>query len=154
VRDETMLWHYTIWTGRAELILELGVIRPATELLGDGAKPAVWFSRNEVWERSAAKTAIRNFGGKLKYPSQDAEHRDGGGLWRFGVDEETAPHGWGNFLKLSGASARTRQLIEDAARDARSNVHRYRCTFEEVPRDRWVAVEKWSGQQWADAGVL
>lgn len=148
-----MLWHYTIWTGHAELILESGVIRPATELLEEEEKPAVWFSHNEVWERSAAKTPLRNFGGKLKYPSQETEHRDGGGLWRFGVDDETAPHGWGSFLKLSGATNRTRQRIEDAARDARSNVHRLRCTFDEVPRAKWVTVEKWDGQRWVAAGV-
>lgn len=151
--NQTLLWHYTIWNGRAELILETGVIRPANELLEEGEKPVVWFSRNEVWERSAAKTAIRNFGGKLKYPSQEAEHRDGGGLWRFGVEEATAPHGWGSFLKLSCATNRTRQRIEDAAGDARSNVHRYRFTFEDVPRDKWVAVEKWDGGRWIDAGV-
>jgi len=149
-----MLWHYTIWTGRAELILESGVIRPATELLDEGEQPAVWFSRNEDWERSAAQTAIRVFDGKLKYPSQEAEHRDGGGLWRFGVTETTAPHGWGSFLKLSGATMRTRQRIEDAASAAHSNVHRYRCTFEPVPRSKWIAVEKWNGQRWIDAGAL
>src|SRR5258708_39671803 len=104
-----MLWHYTIWTGRAELILQSGEIRPGTDALDDGERPIVWFSRNEVWERTAAETAIRNFGGKLKYPSQESEHRDGGGLWRSGVHDATAADRWGVGLKASGGLTRRLQ---------------------------------------------
>src|SRR5688500_10215127 len=92
-------WHYT--TAKCfRKIVQDGVIRPATEGLDHGERPAVWFSLNEIWEETACKGRIVD--GVRQPLDRDGTARYGGGLVRIGVAPVTAPHDWPAFQRTSG----------------------------------------------------
>jgi len=95
-----MRWHYT--TGQNfRLIVEDQLIKPATAHISWREKPAVWFSTHPLWELTAYK-ARRTPDGSFITISRDETTALGGGIVRFSVAPDTAPHYWTAFKRLSG----------------------------------------------------
>lgn len=129
---DAIRYHYTIgyW---ARLIIDEGEIRPATTHIGQNEKPVVWFSTNPTWEGSANKVAD----GEGMKASAEA----GGGICRFAVAPETAPHDWEAFVRLSGIKPDTARLLKRAARKMGANTRQFFVAFDAVKRDQWLSVE-------------
>lgn len=132
-RDATR-YHYTVgfW---ARLIIEEGVIRPTDLHVGPGEKPAVWFSTNPTWESSANKARNGEIG-------MTATARCGRGIYRFAVAPETAPHNWETYVRASGVSPHGERQLRRGAKKMYSNHREYFVSFDPVPREKWVSIER------------
>lgn len=141
----TLLWHYT--TGEKFVaIVEEGLIKPTACRIGPRERPAVWFSTNQWWERTASK--ILESGGKLKALSMLETGAYGKGLVRFGVADETAPVSWSQFRTLSGVSPETYRNLARAGKKHGADPREWFASFEPVGKDKWLAVEVFQDAKW------
>ena len=133
-------------TEHYKAIVKDGVIRPATEGVPPDERPAVWFSIHPTWEPTATKA--------LKDRKTGQAHR---ASWkemqqlepvRIEVGPDAAPHGWDDYLRLSGASVVTTRGLERAARRWGANALQWRVSFDPVPTQQWLEVEQWSEKGW------
>src|SRR5262245_44666416 len=100
-------WHYT--TGQKfRLIVTDGEILPATAGVPEGERPIVWFSTAPDWETTANKYLLRR-DGTIEHLDRAKTAELDGGLVRFGVAPETAPHDWEALKELSGMSSEMAQ---------------------------------------------
>src|SRR5262245_32626660 len=141
-----ILWHYTHGF-RLRGILRDGMIKLATEGAPADGKFAVWFSSNQQWEESANQRT-NNYHGTPGRGTKETTHHFGGGLARVGVRPETAPHDWNAFKELSGVPARLAKGMHLAGIGAGADPGEWFASFEAVPREKWVAVERWDGKRW------
>jgi hypothetical protein len=142
-----MTWHYTVGTNLVA-ILESGMLRPAIAGVPAGERPAVWFSMNPVWERTANKSWIVRATGIAYVLSREETETKGNGLFRFQVRPEAAPYSWDEFKRLSGASRQTIRQMERRARDLLALPQDWRVSFDPVPRDQWIALDVWRRERW------
>ena len=138
--DELRIFHYTV----AEHYN--AIVRPATEGVAPGERPAVWFSIHPQWEPTATK-ALRDRKTGTVHRATWKEMRRYGPI-RIEVGPEAASHSWEDYLRLSGASVATARGLEQAAKNWGANAFQWRVSFDPVPTEKWLAVEQWSGTGW------
>ena len=132
-------WHYT--TGQCAVqIIRDGVIKPATAYVPEGERPIVWFSTNQDWELTANKL-WKNPGGSLIRLGRVQTGELGGGLVRFGVAPETAPHDWRALKEFSGMPGWMAQRLYRAAIARGARPGEWWGTFEPVIRSQWTAID-------------
>jgi hypothetical protein len=71
-----------------------------------------------------------------------------GGLCRFGVSPETAPHSWQAFRRLARADQAILDGLVAGARRHGADPSRWYVSFVPVPRDKWLAIETWYRGKW------
>jgi hypothetical protein len=140
-----MIWHYTIGLKLAA-ILEAGELRPSTAGVPAGERPAVWFSRNPYWERTANKAWV--VAGRSYVLTREETEARGNGLVRFQVPPDAAPYDWEDFKRLSGASRLSIRQMERRAHDLLALSSEWRMTFDPVPQDKWMALEICQEGRW------
>jgi hypothetical protein len=148
-RTERTRWHYT--TGEnLSLILRDRFIKPATAFVPLGERPIVWFSTNPNWEPTASKATIDqdNVFSRLTM-AETAELC--GGLARFAVAPETAPHDWRALKGRSGMSNRMVQHLYKEGINQGARPGDWWGTFDPVPRSKWIAVQGYELGRWVDA---
>jgi hypothetical protein len=141
-RKNGLIWHYTVGL-RLNYILKDRCIRPATDAVPIGERPAVWFSANQLWEETANMAILVDEFGNMRRRSKVETHNNGGGGVRIGVAPETAPHDWNDYKRLSNIHPK----------DANAIAQQYRpwewfVSFENVPEEKWLAVEYFDGETW------
>ena len=144
----TTKWHYT--TGQKfRLIVESGEISPATAFVPKGERPIVWFSTAPDWEPTANK-AWQNSDGTIVSLDRELTAQLAGGLVRFGIAPETAPHDWHVLKELSGMSSETARGLYRVAIQQGSLPDQWWGTFDAVPCSKWIAVQVHQDGQWVD----
>ena len=128
-------WHYTKGRHLAN-ILEDCVIRPATLFVPANERPIVWFSTNQQWEPTVG-------------PKERLELY-AGGLVRFGVDPDTAPHNWQTLKELSGMSSKEAQRLYRAAIEEGARPGEWWGTFDPVLRSQWVSIQVHENGRWVE----
>jgi hypothetical protein len=139
-----MLWHYTYGIAFRKIIAD-GKLKTTSLGVDPGERPALWFSSNQLWERTAHK------GGCVGMADT---HRQYGGLYRFGVDPANAPHGWEAHVSGSGVTGRTAARLAAAGESVGANPAEWFVSYDPVGRDKWVQVERWTGAAWVRADAL
>src|SRR5918912_908845 len=89
------LYHYTVGQ-YLPAIIESEEIRPATALIANGEKPAVWFSTNPVWEQTCNKL-WQDSTGRIRGLNNRQTMEKCGGLVRIQIAPEAAPYTWQDF---------------------------------------------------------
>ena len=121
-------FHYT-HAHRIDAILSDGLIKPATKMLDPGERPAVWISGNPFWEYTVCCMTPWSL---LSYI----------GLWRIEIMPDAAPVHWTNFRRQAGMSNRTAKFLERSAIAIGASPLDWYASFDPIPRDKWVAVER------------
>lgn len=102
-------------------------------------KRAVWFSLEQFWEPSANKLGL---GSSLQDLCKIVE------VIRIGVNAEVCPLTWDDYCRDSGHDAKHLRSMKSAAYSCNSRPSTYRLTWEAVPAEQWVAVERLDGDKW------
>jgi hypothetical protein len=121
------------------VILRDGILKPAAGSVFKDERPAVWFSTNPAWEETANKLQKTPTG--LKVGTRETTEKYGGGLIRFAVAPETAPHDFRAFKRLSGIRAKYATALALSGIKARADPREWWVSFDPVPRAKWLAVE-------------
>ena len=148
----SLLWHYT--TGQNyRLILADKAIKPSSAYSGTKDGPVVWFSRNQVWDSSTTK-GLNQPDGTWRQLTTEELDKLAGGLYRIGVARETAPHGWDDFVRLSGIARSIAVDLRRAAKERGASHKDWFVSFDPVPQIQWLAAEVWetiNGSAWRRA---
>lgn len=140
-------WHYT--NGDAFLkILKDGAIRPLEQFLEQGVRPVVWFSSEPFWEPTAEKTWIE---GEKKTKLDMAAMHERCGLYRLGLSKKTAALSWKEYKRKSGSDPRVIEGFVKVSRNAGGEPREWRATFDEVPLEKCLRIERFGGRKWVDA---
>lgn len=143
----TCYWHYT--NGDAfRKILRDGAIRPLEQYLEAGARPVVWLSPEPFWEPTAEKTWSE--GGKATKLDMAAMHEKLG-VYRLGVSKKTAALSWKEYKRASRSDPRVIEGFVKISREAGGEPKDWRATFDEVPLEKCLRIERFGGRKWVDA---
>jgi hypothetical protein len=143
------LFHYTVGD-RLQSILAAREIRPATELVPDEERPAVWLTQSGRWEPTCNKGWVDKSGRRRSLDMLET-HRLAGGLWRIEVGPERISIATvDDFTRLSGIRKREWRALVKVAKRVGSDVSLWRISFEPVPVEAWMAIERWvqQGDAW------
>ncbi len=132
------IYHYTI-KDRLKSILKDGFIKQATVGVPAGIKTVVWFSIREGYEPTAKKSIYDGVTGKCRIATTEEMKKIG--CVRIVVDEETAPHDWNAYKRLSGVNRKFARALYSSAIGWGSRPGQWRVSFEPVPREKWVRIE-------------
>lgn len=140
------IFHYTI-RELLDRILVDGAIKVATAHLPAGVRAAVWCSFHPLWVSTANK-AIATSDGSLIALDMQGTHEYSRGLTRIEIDPTSARYDWDDYKCLSGDSRRMLKSLYDTAIQCGDSPRSWRCSFEAIPQDKWLAIEYWSGEVW------
>ena len=141
-KQRRLLWHYTVGI-YLDKILRDGMLlteaKTTAEELFRGQVGALWFSSNELWERTAGKGESR---------TMQENHELYGGLVRFGVEPADDLLPWAKFRRVNGMSGKMAKGLARTGRAAGACPGEWYVSLKPVPKERWVAIEIWDGGQW------
>ena len=142
------LFHYTTMNALSS-ILKDGEIKPSTAFIEKIESPAVWCSFNPIWEETANKGYFQPSKNLVIPLTKEQTHELSGGLIRFEVSPESAPHNWSGFRKKSGISRNAFRSLEKINRYLGINAQRnWRISFCPIHEDSWKSIEFWDGKEW------
>jgi len=139
-----LIWHYTT---RLHLPSILGERRIRTEnplVVPPPQLPVTWFSLNSVWEPTACKVNLPEGVGPMIL--RDATAAACGGLVRIGVDQSDTPFRTHQLIKIARSDRRTVKAMVKCGIRCGANPEDWRFTPNEVPADRWRAIQLWDGE--------
>jgi len=146
LETNNIVWHYT--TGNLlPLILKDGLVRLATANIDEDERPAVWFSSNQIWEKTSTKGMITS-DSKLVTLTKEEMCRLCDGLARISVERNVAPHNWEAYKKMSGVSAKMAGGMKQSAYTVGARISEWFVSFEAVPCEKWLGIEVWNGSSW------
>ena len=140
-----VLWHYT-YSDAVISILKDGFIKPATDFIEPGERPIVWFSKEQFWEPTVTKGGVES--GQLLDLTMDDMVKRGYGLFRIGVNADTAPYTWSELKLMSGMGADLAAGLVRSAKRRGANPSRWRGTLVPLPRADWVRIEEFRRKEW------
>lgn len=143
-----MRWHYTTYKHHLPKILAAGYIDTTRVGIDEGELAAAWFSTDPYFEPTARK--MYSVPGQPPRELTMDEMHQYAGLVRIGVADETAPVSWAGFRVHSGATKKTIKRLTIAGRKHGANPDNWFASFEPVPRDTWLSIQKWNGTGWVD----
>ena len=136
------LYHYTKGDHIESLIRD-GVIALSTMYVPEHEKPVVWCSTNPVWEGTVS--AVDGSMGELA--------RRHGGAYRIKIEPSAAPLRWKEAVNACGIDRDTAKALGKSAKAHHASVSDWRASMTPIPSAAWLAIEKWDGTKWVDAGI-
>lgn len=130
----SLIWHYTRGE-RFVQIVESGYIRPSIE--EPHIRAAVWFSTEQFWEPTVFVLDTSTG----KHLGMRGMLDRGVPLVRIGVPPEVAPLSWAHFRSQSGICQQDMQYRVKTCMARGGHTSRWRVTFDNVPMERWAAVQ-------------
>ena len=123
------------------------MIKPATALVEPPERPIVWFSRNQVWERTVTKTMKFSDG---RWIELDFKGMVKHGVFpvRIGVLPETAPYDWLALRTISHMKPEMADGLVRVAEEVRADPRDWRGTFNPVAIAAWVELEVYRNDAW------
>lgn len=139
------LWHYTVRQHLSGILADKE-IRPAIIGVLPGERPAVWFSSNPLWERTARKGLMDERTGKIRELNTMAENHKYGGLVRIEADTQVVPINWAEFKRVSGIGRKVARGLQAIAREVGANPDEWYCSFAPVSIFDCYQVDEWDGK--------
>lgn len=140
-----MIYHYTT---RGALIVKSGVIKARPMLVFRDLmatdkvelEPVVWFTINPILDGTVVISEAAQ--GVRLGP---------GDLWRFGVADDVAPLGLAEWAEKHGHPPELFTYMVITGKLAGSDYTCWRVCEEDVPKGKWLAVERLYGEEWRAA---
>lgn len=133
-----MVYHYTIFQ-RYIQIREARLLLPAVAGIDPGERGAVWFSREDRYPFSAAKSIIE--GGEVVFLTPSEMVENGMTLVRIQFPFSVAPYSWRQWRNKSRVSPDTARGLYESATENGDDPALWRVSFRPVRLDRAWRVE-------------
>tara|TARA_B100001540_G_C15442339_1_gene477237 strand:+ start:149 stop:643 length:495 start_codon:yes stop_codon:yes gene_type:complete len=136
-----LVYHYTHLQAGASIIQDEFLKVSETESK-KGLKPALWFSKNELYEPTALKNYT--YKGIINSFKTLQEQADVIGCARIGYyDNDNNLTSWKEYRNLSGLPRQDRRLIEKSYKKQGAKLSDWFCSFEDMSIDDMGFVEIW-----------
>lgn len=144
--QKELIWHYTSGE-HLKLILRSGELRVSEAERAMGINPpALWLSKNPVWEHTATKQ-IWDFGGRRQMTKE--EQHEVAGLIRFAVEfDKTSFITYAKYRYQTNTSQLEYDYMSSIAIVIGADPKEWYATFKNIPQEKWVSIEKWNGTEW------
>ena len=107
------------------------------------SRPAVYCTTRADWDNGAMKaeweSVINPAAGRTQVPQLQ------GDLYRIEVEPTSAPLSWAQFVARGGLTPFGRYVIATGSGRYREEPHRWRVSFDPIPRRSWIAVARCTG---------
>ena len=135
------IWHYTTGRHFPSILKERKIRNEISFFVPPPQLPVTWFSLNQVWEPTASKVSFRVKVGPMIL--RDANSLACDGLFRIGVDPSDAPFSIRQLIKVARSDRMTVTALIRSGMRFGANPKDWRFTPNEVPEDRWRAIQVW-----------
>jgi hypothetical protein len=139
-----LIWHYTTGRHFPSILKERKIRNESSLFIPPPQLPVTWFSLNQVWEPTAFKVSLRVKVGPMIL--RDANSQACDGLFRIGVDPSDAPFRTHQLIKIARADRWTVKALIRSGLRCGATPEDWRFTPNEVPDDRWRAIQLWDGE--------
>ncbi|QYY28208.1 MULTISPECIES: hypothetical protein [Cupriavidus] len=144
MKPTNFVWHYTVGT-RLPAIAESGLLIPARSLHATASLGVLWFSRQQTWEPSTARTGWkRHPAAKTAFPEKD-------GVFRFGLpasDNRLVP--WPAVTRLADIDIPEAMAMVSAGLRRGATPTDWVGVLAQVPLAE-LRFQHWDGAAWRDA---
>jgi hypothetical protein len=144
MQPTNFVWHYTVGT-RLPAISESGLLIPARSLHAKASLGVLWFSRQQTWEPSTARTGWkRHPAARIPFPEKE-------GLFRFGLpasDSRLAP--WPAVTRLADIEIPEAMAMVSAGLRRGASPTDWLGVLSQVPLAD-LRFQRWDGMAWCDA---
>ncbi|CAG2136911.1 hypothetical protein LMG31506_01750 [Cupriavidus yeoncheonensis] len=144
MQPTNFVWHYTVGT-RLPAIAESAVLIPARSLHATASLGVLWFSRQQTWEPSTARTGWkRHPANKMALPEKE-------GLFRFGLpaaDSRLVP--WPGVTRLADIDIPEAMSMVSAGLRRGASPTDWLGVLTQVPLAE-LRFQRWDGTAWCDA---
>ncbi len=144
MQSHNFVWHYTVGT-RLPAIAESGVLIPARSLHATASLGVLWFSRQQTWEPSTARTGWkRHAAARIAFPQNE-------GLYRFGLpasDGRLVP--WPAVTRLADIDIPEAMSMVSAGLRRGASPTDWLGVLAQVPLAE-LRFQRWDGTAWRNA---
>lgn len=140
-----IIWHYTSCVHLEGIIKEQKLkISEADRRFG--FKPAVWFSKNQIWEPTASKM-VATEGGQVVTLSP-SEQLKTIGMVRIGIEHTNELVSWAKYKYVGKIPLPFYESMEQAGKEIGGSPSDWYCLFRNVESSKWITVEQYDGSDW------
>ena len=141
-----LIWHYTHGQ-KLEKILESGELRVSeAERKLKIKPPALWLSKNPIWENTATKN-MKTSAGERRMTIEEM-HKELG-LIRFAFEFDKAAFiTWAKYRYKTNTLIKHYMWMESQGIKWGANPNEWFATFKNIPLTKCLAIEKWDGAEW------
>jgi hypothetical protein len=145
-----LIYHYTTFDTFRQILEQKAILPDKTEPDNPTEIPTVTFSADQDWERTRYRIG-KLANGQLMVMDKELLNHNCGGLIRIGVNPEIAPMDWHEMKDKTGLSRQATKGIYDFAIFVGARTRDWYATFEPVPEEQWITVQKWTAEEtWVD----
>ncbi|CAG9168278.1 hypothetical protein LMG23992_01077 [Cupriavidus laharis] len=144
MQPTNFVWHYTVGT-RLPAIAESGLLIPARSLHATASLGVLWFSRQQTWEPSTART------GWKRHPAARSAFPEKDGVFRFGLpasDIRLVP--WPSVTRLADIDIPEAMAMVSAGLRRGGTPTDWLGVLAQVPLTE-LRFQRWDGAAWLDA---
>ncbi|MBW0161805.1 MAG: hypothetical protein HYI21_00390 [Sediminibacterium sp. Gen4] len=145
MQQENLIWHYTTKVHYPNIVND-GFLRPSKGDKIMGAKPALWFSKNPIWEPTATKLAGDSLGNIYKLTPQ--QQFESFGMIRFGIEFDDSLISWSRYKHKSNIKTEWYCHLEQSGIEQGANPKDWFVSFQRVTSDKWLTVQEFDGEKW------
>ena len=147
-----LIWHYT--HGQyLEKILESGELRVSeAESKLKVKPPALWLSKNPIWENTATKD-VKTPEGVRRMTKKEMHEKCG--LFRFALEfDKIAFITWAKYRYKTNTSIEEYMKMESEGIRWGANPNEWFATFKNIPLAKCLAIEQWDGAEWKNLDLF
>lgn len=140
-----IIWHYTSCI-HLEGIINAQKLKVSEADRRFGFKPAVWFSKNQMWEPTASKMATTEEGKIVTLsPSEQLKTI---GMVRIGIEHTNELVSWAKYKHVGKIPLPFYERLEEVGKQKGGKPADWYCLFRNVESYKWVTVEQYVGSEW------
>jgi hypothetical protein len=152
-QDLSRLFHYTVGT-RLESIFRDKFLKIASACVVFNEKGAVWLTYSQDWENTANKSMIvidKNGNRETKFQNKEETEASCNGLFRIEIKpDKYRKNDWKDYKKRSGIYCKLATALYNVAVSGGSQIGLWRYSFDPIPIEEWLCLEKWDGNKWVE----
>ena len=139
-----LIWHYTS-NFHLEKILKSQTLKVSEAERLYGLKPAVWFSKNSIWEPTATKMIFNGIKVILLTPEEQLSMI---GMMRIAIEYNSSLISWAKYKYVSKIPISLYNDMEKAGKEKGAKPSDWYCSFKNIPSSQWKSIETYDGQNW------
>jgi hypothetical protein len=150
---DDVVFHYTTFDVFKRILKQTAILPDRSEPQNESERPTVTFSTHPHWEPTRYRIG-RLPNGQVIMMNKALLKQFCGGLVRIVVPKSIAYLDWHAMKDEVGMSKAAMKGIYDFAISVGARTRHWWGTFESVPEDKWISVQKLEGEEWVELNEI
>lgn len=136
-----IIWHYTLPL-HLEKILKDQILKVSEAEKKFGIRPAIWFSKNQIWEPTASKMLSSG-----KWMSMEEQSKKFG-LVRIGIEFNKNLISWGRYRYDAKINLSLYKTMQELGIEKGAKPTDWYCSFKNIASSEWVEIQEYISGNW------